>query len=97
MRNIHRIPEAIADLESQDVPNVKATAEKYDVNRNTLGNRWKEKSTSMEACVSSDRQCLTNSQKRALVQIINKLTDRRIPPTTAIVKLSREDQGMCCG
>jgi hypothetical protein len=36
MRNIHRIPEAIADLESQDVPNVKATAEKYDVNRNTL-------------------------------------------------------------
>ena len=39
MRNIDRIPEAIADLESQVVPNVKATAEKYDVTRKTLENR----------------------------------------------------------
>ncbi|KAN0079622.1 hypothetical protein V8E54_004836 [Elaphomyces granulatus] len=39
MRNIHRIPDAIADLESQNVPNVKATAEKYDVARKTLENR----------------------------------------------------------
>jgi hypothetical protein len=29
MRNIHRIPEAIADLDTQEVPNVKYTAEKY--------------------------------------------------------------------
>ena len=98
MRNIHRIPEAIADLESQDVPNVKATAEKYDVNRKTLENRWKGKSTSMEACVSNHRQCLTNSQERALVQLINKLTDRRIPPTTAIVKnLAEEIRGCAVG
>ena len=97
MRNIHRIPEAIADLESQDVPNVKATAEKYDVNRKPLENRWKGKSTSMEACVSNHRQCLTNSQ-RALVQLINKLTDRRIPPTTAIVKnLAEEIRGCAVG
>jgi hypothetical protein len=94
MRNIHRIPEAIADLESQDVPNVKATAEKYDVTRKTLENRWKGKSISMEAHVSSNRQCLTNSQEKALLQIINKLTDRRIPPTTAIVKnLAEEIRG----
>jgi hypothetical protein len=39
MRNIHRIPDAIADLESQNIPNVKATAEKYDVARKTLENR----------------------------------------------------------
>ena len=39
MRNIHRIPEAIADLESQEVPNVNATAEKYDVARKTLEDR----------------------------------------------------------
>lgn len=98
MRNIHRIPEAIADLESQDVPNIKATVEKYDVNRKTLENRWKGKSTSMEACVSNHRQCLTNSQERALVQLINKLTDRRIPPTTAIVKnLAEEIRGCAVG
>ena len=41
MRNIHRIPEAIADLESQEVPNVNATAEKYDVARKTLEDWWK--------------------------------------------------------
>ena len=39
MRNIDRIPEEITDLESQEVPNVKATAEKYDVARKTLENR----------------------------------------------------------
>ena len=36
MRNIDRIPEAIADLESQEKPNVKAIAEKYDITRKTL-------------------------------------------------------------
>jgi hypothetical protein len=39
MRNLHRIAEAIADLERQEAPNVKATAEKYDIERTTLRNR----------------------------------------------------------
>ena len=39
MLNIDRIPEAIADLDTQEVLNVKATAEKYKVNRKTLENR----------------------------------------------------------
>ena len=39
MRNIDRIPEAIADLESQEVPNVKATAEKYNVAYKILENQ----------------------------------------------------------
>jgi hypothetical protein len=98
MRNIHRIPDAVADLESQKAPNIKATAEKYDVNRKTLENRWKGKSTSMEECVSTHRQCLTKSQERALVQLINELTDRRMPPTTAVVKnLAEEIRGCAVG
>jgi hypothetical protein len=98
MRNIDRIPEAIADLESQEVPNVKATAEKYDVTRKTLENRWKGKSTSMEEAISTHRQCLTNSQERALIQLINRLTDRGMPPTTAIVKnLAEEIRGCAVG
>jgi hypothetical protein len=68
MRNIDRIPEAIADLETQEVPNVSATAEKYDVTRKTLENRWKGKSVSMAEAVSIYRQCLTNSQEKALVK-----------------------------
>jgi hypothetical protein len=39
MLNIDRIPEAIADLNTQEVPNVKATAEKYRINRKTFENR----------------------------------------------------------
>ena len=98
MRNIDRIAKTIADFESQEQPNVKATAEKYDVARKTLEDRWKGKSVSMKEAVSMYRQCLTNSQERALVQLINKLTDRRMPPTTAIVKnLAEEIRGCAVG
>ena len=39
MPNIDCIAEAIVDLESQEVPNVKATAEKHNVVRKTLENQ----------------------------------------------------------
>ena len=39
MRNIEAIPKAIADLESQEYPNIKATTEKYRLTRKTLENR----------------------------------------------------------
>jgi hypothetical protein len=86
MCNLHRIPEAIVDLESQEVPNVKATAEKYGIERTTLRNRWNSKSTLIEECISVHRQCLTNSQERAIVHLTNRLTNRNIPPITVIVK-----------
>ena len=55
MRNIDRIPEAIADLDTQEVPNISATAEKHNVVRKTLENRWKGKSVSMQEAVSTYR------------------------------------------
>ena len=61
MPNLDRIPEAIADLESQEVPDLTTTAKKYGLVRKTLENRWKGKTTSMEEAVSMHRQCLTNS------------------------------------
>ena len=98
MHNTHRIPEAIADLESQEVPNVNTATKKYDVARKTLEDRWKGRSTSIEECVSNCRQCLTNSQESALIELINDLTDRGIPPTTAIVKnLAEEIRGYAVG
>jgi hypothetical protein len=40
------------------------------------------------------RQCLTNSQEKALIAIINDLTDWNMPLTTAIVKnLAEEIRG----
>ena len=52
----------------------------------------------MEECISTHRQCLTNSQEKALVELINDLTSRRMPPTTAIVKnLAEEIRGCAVG
>ena len=39
MPNLHRIPEVIADLETQEVPNITETVRKYDLVPYTLGNR----------------------------------------------------------
>ena len=86
MPNLHRIPEAIADLDTQKVPNVRKTAEKYEVDQHTLGNRWNSKTVSMAEAVSETRQALTNAQEKALISIINKLTECRIPLTSAIIK-----------
>ena len=94
MPNLDRIPEAIADLDTQEVPNVRETARKYGVVRKTLGNRWQGKTTSIAEAVSKTRQALTNTQEKALISIINKLTKRRIPPTSAIIKnLTEEIRG----
>ena len=94
MLNIDRIPEAITDLESQEFPNVSATAKKYGIVRKTLENRWKGKSVLISEDRSTHRQCLTNSQERALIGIIHDLTNRRMPPTTAIIKnLAQEIRG----
>ena len=98
MPNIDRIFEAIADLESQKVPDLTTTAKKYGVVRRTLEIRWLGKTVSMEEAVSTHRQCLTNSQERALVELINKLTVRKMPPTSAIVKnLAEEIRGCAVG
>jgi hypothetical protein len=98
MANLHRIEEAIADLRSQDRPNVKGTTEKYKIARKTLDDRWKGKSVSKQEDISTNRQCLTNSQEKALISIINSLTDRNMPPTSAIVKnLAEEIRGCAVG
>ena len=86
MPNLHRIPEAITDLETQEVPNIAETTRKYGLVPHTLGNQWKGRTTSIAEAVSETRQALTNAQEKALISIINKLSDRRIPPTSVIIK-----------
>lgn len=73
---------------------MKIMAERHRVNCKTLENRWKCKSVSMEEAVSTYCQAFTNSQEKALVGIINRLTDYRKPLTSAIVKnLAEEIKG----
>ena len=39
----------------------------------------------MKEAVSMYRQALTNAQEKVLIGTINRLTERRMPPTSAIV------------
>ena len=52
MPNLDQIPEAIADLDMQEVPNIRETTRKYKVVHKTLGNRWQGKITSIAKAVS---------------------------------------------
>ena len=61
MLNIDHISEEVADLDTQEVLNIKVTAEKYKVKHKTFENQWKSKSVSIKKTVFTYRQCLINS------------------------------------
>src|SRR4051812_2355000 len=79
------IDAAINDLASQEAPNIAATAKRHNVNRSTLSRRWRGKIGSWEDYVDS-MSLLTKQQQKNLVSYINKLTERGIPPTNAMVR-----------
>jgi hypothetical protein len=79
------IQDAISDLESQEFPNIAATAKKHHVNRSTLSRRWRGETGSLEDHIDSV-SLLTKQQQKNLVSYINKLTERGIPPTNAMVR-----------
>ena len=86
MAHNDRIAEAIADLRTQNCPNIAATAKKYGVARTTLSDRFKGKSSTIEDVNSSIRQQLTNAQEEVLIDYVNKLSNRGFPPTPQILK-----------
>ena len=81
-----RIAEAITDLESQDRPNIAATARKYGVVRETLSKRFRGKTDTIQNATSYSRKQLTDTQEEVLIAYINKLNDRGFPPTPQILK-----------
>ena len=81
-----RIEAAIADLESQDHPNIAAAARKWQVARTTLSSRFKGERGTIEDVNSYIRQRLTQTQEEALITYVNKLNDRGFPPTPQILK-----------
>src|SRR5580700_8285912 len=86
-----RIEAAIADLESQDVPKYRPTANKYFLNHTTLRRRYLGIQLSRAAAGSEYRQRLTIVQEEVLIKHINDLTDRSLPPITQIVKNLAEE------
>ena len=78
------INKALQDLKLQDKPNIAATARTYKVERSTLSRRFREVSqTHAEKC--QNQQFLDPDEEKVLVQYINQLTTRGVPPTPAMV------------
>jgi hypothetical protein len=86
-----QIQSAIDDLESQDHPNIAATAKKWKVARETLSKRFRGETTSRREAISYTHKKLTDAQETTLVGYINRLSDRGLPPTPQIVKNLAEE------
>ena len=81
MVNETAILAAIADLKTQAKLNYDATAKKHNVDRNTLRRRFKGETTSVAEAHSENLKLLSNAEERALVDRVNTLSARGIPPT----------------
>jgi hypothetical protein len=81
-----RIAAAIADLESQDRPNISSTAKRHGVARKTLADLFNGKSSTLQEANSYARQQLSDIQEETLIEYVKKLTDQGFPPTPQIFK-----------
>ena len=86
-----RIELAIAVPNQQDQPNLRGTAKKFSLVESTLRRRWKGQTVSQKAASSKYKQRLTLAQEEALIQQINRLVDRGLPPTAIIVRNLAEE------
>ena len=82
---------ALEDCRQQTIPNFKATAAKYNVDRSTLSRRFRGIQRSYAESRSESIQNLTNAQEEVLIDFINRLSDRSLPPTSQIVKNVAEE------
>ena len=86
MINEAAIAKAIVDLKTQTTPRYTATAKKYEISRETLRKRFLGQTVSrMEAHLDSQGH-LNLSQEKALVDRINTLSLRGLPPTPENVR-----------
>ena len=87
----NRISTAIADLDSQEVPNYGATAKKYDLVRTTVWRRHTAQTVSRSEATAESRQVLNDAQEKVLIGHIDRLVARGTPPTPAIVRNIAEE------
>jgi hypothetical protein len=82
---------ALAELRLYSKPNITEIAKKWEVGRHALSRRHKGETTSRRDFFSNHKQCLTDIQEQYLIDQINRLTDRGIPPTSQMVKNFAEE------
>jgi hypothetical protein len=82
------IDDATEDLGSRDPGErftLKEIAEKYQVNRSTLGRRWRGLTASRDVGYLN-QQALSQQQELELIQYIEKLTERGLLPTREMIR-----------
>jgi transcriptional regulator with XRE-family HTH domain len=81
------IDDAIADLESREAGEkvvLKQVAERYGVDRSTLGRRWRGITSSRDEGYSK-LQALKPQQELELIRYIEGLSKRGLPPTRQMI------------
>ena len=86
MVNEAAISAAIADLKTQAVRNYAATTKNFDIDRRTLQRRFEGKTVSKSEAHVDAQGLLDVAQEAALVERINELSKRGIPPTPKTVE-----------
>lgn len=84
------IENALAAIASQERPNYAATAKEYGVDRTTLSRRHRGV-TATRADARNISSLLTTQQEKELVNYVNKLTTRGLPPTLSMVRNFAQD------
>jgi hypothetical protein len=80
------VDEAAIWLESKKSPSCAQAARKFKVNYHTLWRRWHRKTHSRADATSLHKKLLTTAQEHKLIDYINKLSDRGMPPTHQILE-----------
>ena len=86
MVNTEALSNAIADLRSQSTPNFAATAKKWKVDRTTLRRRFRGEQRPNDTAHFEAQGLLTTTMEDVLVERINTLSARGMPPTPQIVR-----------
>ena len=81
MSNNAQIERALAHLNAQKKPNITEAARIFGVARSTFGDRFRGKSTSRAEFTSNTKKKLSTTQETVLMDYINSLSDRGLPPT----------------
>ena len=81
-----RINKAVAILQRGDFVYYSNIATEYKCDRGAFSRRIRGLIKSRKQADSFWRQCLINKQEEVLIQRINDLTDRAMPPTSQIIK-----------
>jgi hypothetical protein len=86
-----RIELAITDLNRADSVPIAIIAKRYSLQHSTLSRYWYRITSSRAEATSEHYQRFTIAQEEVLIDQINKLTIRKIPPTSQFVRNITEE------